>query len=501
MMNNLFYKTVLLLLLGGSATAQNVGIGTAVPAAKLDIAATDEGLLIPRVTLSATNVAAPLTAPTTSEIVYNTATAGTSPTNVIPGYYYWNGTEWLRLISSADMDEDWMRAVDDQLAYSVNDNIYTMGQVGIGTNTMGNGRLTIMGNGTDLVQFQDNGGENEWHLRTQGTGNANLGFTETGVADHRLVLKAGGNIGIGVDDPDESLHIVGNQQANSQAGGLALNDEVSGLILEQRHSTNKTLEGVANAGFTGPLIDLRTTNGTNRWSVGQIMGLIDAGGTNHAGGLAFTTSIGGNTNPADSRTIGGRLPIRMLIQSDGDVGIGTVTPQNKLDVNGYIKVGDQAVGGANIEGSMRYNSTKKCLEIYDGTTWKCAGEPDIQTFNLRDGVNETLDGSGGNINNWNTGGYGFVYNFTVNNCRAGRKILFLVELVLGTGDRRANNGFNSRQKLYGHGIFTEKDIPLVGNDESQTTFFWGTPNASGNLNFSFENNSHETNVRITTIQW
>ena len=124
-MNNFFYQTALLLLLGSNAIAQNVGIGTATPAAKLDVTATDEGLLIPRISLSATTVAAPLTTPTTSEIVYNTATAGTSPTNVIPGYYYWNGTQWVRLITTADMDEDWMRAIDDQLAYSMNDNIYT----------------------------------------------------------------------------------------------------------------------------------------------------------------------------------------------------------------------------------------------------------------------------------------------------------------------------------------------------------------------------------------
>ena len=60
-------------------SAQNVGIGTSTPDAKLDVTATDEGALIPRVALLATNVAAPLTTPTTSEIVYNTATAGASP--------------------------------------------------------------------------------------------------------------------------------------------------------------------------------------------------------------------------------------------------------------------------------------------------------------------------------------------------------------------------------------------------------------------------------------
>jgi hypothetical protein len=29
--------------------------------------------------------------------VYNTATAGTAPNNVVPGYYYWNGSAWIQI--------------------------------------------------------------------------------------------------------------------------------------------------------------------------------------------------------------------------------------------------------------------------------------------------------------------------------------------------------------------------------------------------------------------
>lgn len=183
----------------------------------------------------------------------------------------------------------------------------------------------------------------------------------------------------------------------------------------------------------------------------------------------------------------------------GNVGIGTTTPSNKLDVNGYIEVGTDVTGGADVEGAMRYNTTKKCIEFYDGSSWRCAGEPYIQTFSLRDGVNSSLDGAGSNITNWNTSGYGYLYSFTVNNCRAGSKILFLIEQVTGTGDRRANGGYLSSHKLYGNGVWMEKEIPLVGNDETMTAVFWGTPNTSGNLSFHYENNSHETNVRITAI--
>ncbi|MES2285683.1 MAG: hypothetical protein V4547_08345 [Bacteroidota bacterium] len=82
--------------------AQNVGINStgATPhaSAVLDVDAApgnDKGLLIPRIALLATNNSLPISAPANSLVVYNTATAGTSPNNVLPGFYYWNGTKWI----------------------------------------------------------------------------------------------------------------------------------------------------------------------------------------------------------------------------------------------------------------------------------------------------------------------------------------------------------------------------------------------------------------------
>ncbi len=83
------------------ANAQT-GIGTTTPnaSAKLDVTATDKGFLPPRVALTATNSASPTTSPAAGLLVYNTATAGTAPNNVVPGYYFWNGTVWVNFIAS-----------------------------------------------------------------------------------------------------------------------------------------------------------------------------------------------------------------------------------------------------------------------------------------------------------------------------------------------------------------------------------------------------------------
>lgn len=88
------------LLLVQQSFSQNIGInGTganAHPSALLDVddAGTNtKGLLIPRLALTAINVSAPVTAPATSLLVYNTATASTGTNAVSPGYYYWDGVK------------------------------------------------------------------------------------------------------------------------------------------------------------------------------------------------------------------------------------------------------------------------------------------------------------------------------------------------------------------------------------------------------------------------
>jgi len=110
MIRKLLYVAILpiALFVSQQAIAQNIGVnatGTA-PAASagFDIDFTNKGLLIPRVALTATNVAGPIAAPATSLLVYNTATAGAAPNNVLPGYYYWDGAAWVALGGSGGKD-------------------------------------------------------------------------------------------------------------------------------------------------------------------------------------------------------------------------------------------------------------------------------------------------------------------------------------------------------------------------------------------------------------
>jgi hypothetical protein len=81
-----------------SALAQ-VGINTSTPAngALLDIYSTNKGFLVPRVALTGTDDVSTISpSATTGLLVYNTVTAGALPIQVTPGFYYWNGSQWLR---------------------------------------------------------------------------------------------------------------------------------------------------------------------------------------------------------------------------------------------------------------------------------------------------------------------------------------------------------------------------------------------------------------------
>jgi trimeric autotransporter adhesin len=96
---------VLMVFISAISFAQ-VGIGTTTPNGALDVSSTTQGFLLPRVALTASNVAAPVVNPAggalaNGTLVYNTTTAGVFPNNVLPGYYYWNGSQWIRLNADA----------------------------------------------------------------------------------------------------------------------------------------------------------------------------------------------------------------------------------------------------------------------------------------------------------------------------------------------------------------------------------------------------------------
>ncbi len=152
----------------------NVGIGaTPVASAKLDVNATDKGLMIPNVALTSRILAGPITLPATSLLVYNNNTAGAAPNNVVPGYYYNAGTGAV---------PNWTR-----FATGNGDAWLTTGNAGTvaGTNFLGT---------TDAVDLV---------FRTNNT--------------EKMRVLSAGNVGIGLAAPNRKLHIDGGNATATHA--------------------------------------------------------------------------------------------------------------------------------------------------------------------------------------------------------------------------------------------------------------------------------------------
>lgn len=97
----------LLLMLSANLAYAQEGFGTQQPdkSAAVDIESTKRGLLIPRVKLTSTLVAAPVITPVAqSLLVYNEGTTTENGVNnVTPGYYYWDTNRWIRFAQQNDV--------------------------------------------------------------------------------------------------------------------------------------------------------------------------------------------------------------------------------------------------------------------------------------------------------------------------------------------------------------------------------------------------------------
>ena len=195
------------LILATSVHAQNVGINAdgAAPAASamLDVdvsalpAAGKRGLLVPRVSLTAINVAAPVVAPAVSLLVYNTASAGVVPNNVTPGYYYWSGTVWLRLFSG---NEAW-NTLGNSGTVAATNFLGTRDNIGMQVRTFNvqrfefntAGQLASFGDGTAALPTYSWTSDTDMGIFRQGVNT--MGFSTAAV--ERMRISNIGNVGIG----------------------------------------------------------------------------------------------------------------------------------------------------------------------------------------------------------------------------------------------------------------------------------------------------------------
>lgn len=370
-----------LFLLGAFCHAQ-VGIKTKDPKSTLDITATNstgtsnnvDGLLVPRVDRER---AQSMTGTPTSTMIFvnSIATGGQTGTTVnvdAVGYYYFNGSVWVKLdnpnnsssssvnIYNSDGTLTGNRIVTQGSntltfnsnavnGFSVDSNTLSVDaanhRIGIG-NTAPTNKLTVV-DATNTNQYQGIASILANNL-TQGVGigwagiqsigtnaNADLNINAKNAGDILLHTQSTGKVGVGTATPTEKMDI---------RGALAVNG---------KSNVDKTASGGMDY-FTGQT---------------RLLSWGPDGATN--GIISFWNGLGGSSTSE-----------RMRIHSNGNVGIGTSTPQKLLHINGSMQLTNELNVGGNATTAGSAGTTGQVL-----TSGGAGAAPTWQTPSAASSVN------------------------------------------------------------------------------------------------------------------
>ncbi|MDQ0638319.1 putative coiled-coil protein SlyX [Pedobacter sp. W3I1] len=154
------------------------------------------------------------------------------------------------------------------------------------------------------------------------------------------VFPATGNVGIGISNPTSKLDVLGNIKSFNAAFGQT-NINTSTKNFANFSSNNHGTVLMSSNLFFSNNDDLKIANTHASMSGASIV--IPGNGQHHQGGIVFYTNIPGSVTEGQAFT--GSLS--MAIKANGDVGIGTTTPREKLSVNGKIRAKEIKVETAN----------------------------------------------------------------------------------------------------------------------------------------------------------
>jgi hypothetical protein len=199
---------------------------------------------------------------------------------------------------------------------------YSNGNVGINSNTSDlNASLEVYGGtdsfGTARFVSTKSGATGEHSYIHYGT-TADWFIRSGSTAGKVVIQDNGGNVGIGTQAPEQTLHVIKKGTGNNGVATLFANDEGS-------HSWGVVSEFRVNSGSDRPsILFSHGANNNQTWSVGFYK---------QTGNFAINQNHGYRNNSWGTN--------RFLIDTSGRVGIGTTNPSHALDVNGSIRTNDK----------------------------------------------------------------------------------------------------------------------------------------------------------------
>ena len=218
-----------------------------------------------------------------------------------------------------------------------------------------------------LIGLEDTGGTEAWHISINpANSNNGLLLTNNTNPNAALMMEADGNVGIGTQTPGEKLDVSGNVRVTN--GDLSLTNgdldiATGNLSLDTGDADiggDLAVEGNIGIGtdIPGEKLDV---NGSVRVTTGNLY-LTDGSLSLVNGSLNLDT---GDANIAGSLAV------------DGNTGIGTNTPGEKLDVNGNARI------------------TSGDLYLTDGNVNMALGDLNVDTGNAVVGGGLTVNGNTG----------------------------------------------------------------------------------------------------------
>jgi len=311
--------------------AQSVGIGTNAPhaSAMLDITSTSGGLLIPRMTAAQRRA---IPTPISGLLVYQTNTE-LVPKFSAPGYYIYFGSTWKTLLDQDD--KFWSKSGSQNFVFNTGDSI------GLGTSSPDekfhiiNGKMYLQdnraGQNPHVIFDVPSGAFNEGGLQFKRLSDtlAAINYVEHPTVANYIKLSVGspgkgneltintnGEVGVGTNSPNGQLSL-----GNYTGDNVTIND----------------LDGIIQFNYPNPL-----AGGVVKRAFIQLSNVDD---------LRMGTNSGNNTGKLIFRT---NATDQVVIDQEGEVGIGTTTPIAKLHIptgqdadlssanNGFVMLGTGA---------------------------------------------------------------------------------------------------------------------------------------------------------------
>jgi len=330
-------------LLAATLVQAQVGIGTNSPhtSAQLEVRSNNKGVLLPSISLTGTNDVSTISSPAAGLLIYNSNTV-IGANAVTPGFYYFNGTAWMRLIVPADNAANVTGTI--AVANGGTGATSAAGAIAnLGASTIGNNLFTLTNPGAvSFPQFNANNTVSALSASdfraAIGAGTSSTSGTVTSVGlSLPSILSVSGSPVTSSGTLSASL---ANQNANlvfaGPASGSAAAPTFRTLVAADIPTLNQNTTGTAS-NVTGTVA---VANGGTGTTTGSITG---------TGALTFTA---GGTNQGITLAPSGTGNIIL----NNNVGIGTTSPSAALHVASSVSQYVGSYGYLNVWGASTYVS-------------------------------------------------------------------------------------------------------------------------------------------------